>query len=119
MIRHHYRVCGLRVSSAILFPELQTLPEAEGGCRPDMEFEMGGDFSARSSEDVVMATSEPDGASWLTCTRTQEGYRLHFSELADFLVDRLGRRVRCVARPETPPETIRHLFLDQVIPPLL
>ena len=120
-IRHHshYRVCGLRVSSTIPFPELRALPEPKGEFHPDMEFDMGDDFSLRGAEHVVMTSEEPDGASWLTCTRTREGYRLRFSELADFLVDRLGRQVTCVAPPDTPPETIRHLFLDQVIPPLL
>lgn len=120
-IRHHrhYRVCGLRVSSTIPFPELQALPEPQGTFPSDMEFEMGDDFSVPSTGHVVMTTEEPDGTSWLTCTRTQEGYRLRFSELADFLVDHHGRRVSCIAPPETPPETIRHLFLDQVIPPLL
>lgn len=120
-LRHHshYRICGMRVSSSVPFPELQALPESNSGFHPDMDFEMGEDFSPRETGQVVMTSEEPDGSSWLTCTRTREGYRLRFSDIADFLVDPLGRRVTCVASPGTPPETIRHLFLDQVIPPLL
>lgn len=117
--QRHYRVCGLRLSSAVAFPELRALPASQGERHPDMEFEMGGGFSSRETGQVVMTTEEPDGTAWLTCTRTRAGYRLRFSGLADFAVDRSGRQVRCVAPPQTPPETIRHLFLDHVIPPLL
>lgn len=120
MSRHkHYRVCGMQISSSIAFPELRALPKSEKEFNPDMEFEIGGDISLHDSGQVVMTVEEPDGTPWMTCTRTLQGYRLHFTDIADFLVDSSGRRVSCVARPGTPPETIRHLFLDQVIPPLL
>lgn len=120
-IQHHscYHVCGLQIGSAVPFPELQAIPDAAGDFASDMEFEMEDGFLPRSSGDVVMTMIEPDGNPWLTCTKTDKGYRFHFPVLADFLVDRLGRRVTCVARPGTPAETIRHLFLDQVIPLLL
>ena len=117
--QRHYRVCGLRVSSSIAFPELRALPESEVELRPDMEFAMGNAVSPPEAEQVVMTTEETDGTPWLTCSRTHEGYRLRFSGLADFAVDRSGHQVSCVAPPQTPPETIRHLFLDHVIPPLL
>lgn len=118
-LQSHYRVCGLHVSSAIAFPELPALAGAKTGFQPDIEFELGDDVFPRASGQVVMTSEEPDGTPWLTCSRTREGYRLRFSGLADFLVDRSGRRVTCAAPAQTPPETIRHLFLDQVIPPLL
>jgi hypothetical protein len=115
----HYRVCGLRFTSTIPFPELHALPPSDGEFNTDIEFGMESGSSICCSGDVVMTTDGPEGPSWLTCTRTTQGYRLRFSQLADFLVDRAGRQVICIALPETPPETIRHLFLDQVIPPLL
>ncbi|MBE0614407.1 MAG: hypothetical protein IH604_12125 [Burkholderiales bacterium] len=120
-MRQHqrYRVCGMQISSSIPFPELRALPKDKEANCPDMEFEIGGDISLHDSGQVVMITEEPDGTPWMTCTRTPHGYRLRFTNIADFLVDPSGRRVSCVAPPGTPPETIRHLFLDQVIPPLL
>jgi len=119
--RHHkrYRVCGLQIDSAIPFPELRAVADADGGFSPDVEFELGGDLSEWESGDVVMTWKEPDGTPWLTYTKTNGGYRIHYPYLADFLVDHRGTHVRCVAQPQTAPETIRHLFLDQVIPPLL
>ena len=120
MSRHkHYRVCGMQISSSIPFPELRALPKSKGAFHPDMEFEIGGDISLHDGGQVVMTSEEPDGSPWMICTKTTQGYRLHFTDIADFLVDPAGRRVSCVAPPDTPTETIRHLFLDQVIPPLL
>ena len=115
----HYRVCGIQICSSIPFPELRELPKSRESFRPDMEFEIGGDISRHDGGQVVMSTEEPDGTPWMTCTKTSQGYRLRFTDIADFLVDPSGRRVSCVAPPDTPAETIRHLFLDQVIPPLL
>jgi hypothetical protein len=121
-VREHkrYRVCGLHIGTSIPFPELRALTDARrGACSPDVEFEMGGDLSQWGQGDIVMTWTNPDGKPWLTYTKTKGGYRIHYPDLADFLVDALGRQVRCVAQPHTAPETIRHLFLDQVIPPLL
>lgn len=80
---------------------------------------MGGDLSRWEGGNIVMSWDEPAGTPWLTCTKTNLGYRFHYPGYADYLADRAGRQVRCVAKPGTAPETIRHLFLDQVIPPLL
>ncbi|TSA11704.1 MAG: hypothetical protein D4R74_12635 [Betaproteobacteria bacterium] len=121
-LNHHYRyyrVCGLRIRSSFAFPELRARPDFETDTAADIEFEVGGDVSSWDSGNVVMTWDEPAGTPWLRCTRTSLGYRLHFPGFADFLIDRAGRHVRCVADSGTAPETIRHLFLDQVVPPLL
>ena len=116
---NRYRVCGLHIGSTVPFPELRAEPNSEWGFSPDVEFEMGGDLSRWSRGNIVMTWDEPAGTPWLTCTKTNQGYRFHYPGFADFLIDRLGRHVSCVTKPETAPETIRHLFLDQVIPQLL
>ncbi len=116
---NHYRVCGLHIGSAIAFPELSAIADPRGEFPPDLELAIGSNPSLEKSGEVVMTMEQPDGSTWLTCTKTQDGYRLHFPELADFLIDRRGRHVTFLAQPRTAPETIRHLFLDQVIPPLL
>jgi len=120
-VRQHkrYRVCGLRISSAIPFPELPAIPDHEDGFPADLDLAAANEFVLEDYSEIVMRMEQPDGSPWLTCTRTNEGYRFCFPELADFLVDRQGRHVTFVAQPQAAPETIRHLFLDQVIPPLL
>lgn len=112
-------MCGLHILSAIPFPELPSTADSPAGVPPDVEFEMKDGYPRENPGVVVMTSEEDDGSPWLRCTRTDAGYHLHFSELADFVVDRSGRQISCVAPRKTPPETIRHLFLDHVIPPLL
>lgn len=61
----------------------------------------------------------PDGKVWLACAKQKSGYLLRFHYLADFLVSAAGKQIRCYPEPGTPLETIRHLFLDQVLPLVL
>jgi len=117
--RAHYRAYGLRLASSLPFPELLPDPDCATHVATDIEFEMGGDLALWEAGEVVMTWDEPAGTPWMTCSRTTLGYRFHYPGYADFLVDRNGQQVRCVAHAGTAPATIRHLFLDQVIPPLL
>lgn len=119
---HHsnrYRVYGLQIGSSIAFPELAAVSVPGDGFSPDVEFEAAGKFSPQDSGEVVLTMEQPDGERWLTCTRTHASYRFHFPGLADFMIDRKGRHVTFTAQPKIAAETIRHLFLDHVIPPLL
>ncbi|MCI0660972.1 MAG: hypothetical protein L0220_07860, partial [Acidobacteria bacterium] len=59
-----------------------------------------------------------DGSSWLSCARIGSAYALRFSGMADFLISPDRRLISCHTRG-APQETIRHLFLDQVLPRLL
>lgn len=116
---NYYRVCGLRIGSAIPFPELGVTFARSSADPVDIELVVGSGSYAWNPLDTVMSLDDPDEGTWLRCTRTIEGYRFNFPELADFLVDGSGGRVICLAQVETPPKTIRHLFLDQVLPLLL
>jgi energy-coupling factor transporter ATP-binding protein EcfA2 len=55
----------------------------------------------------------------MSIAREEGGYRLRFPELADFLILNDGAKVICEPCRDTVPETIRHLFLDQVLPRIL
>ena len=116
---NRYRVCGLQLRSSTAFPELAEDECAGHDVPADIEFEICRDLAPEAGAPIVMRREEEDGAPWLTCTSTERGYQLRFSGLADFLVDRAGHRVAGAAHPGTPPETMRHLFLDQVIPRML
>lgn len=116
MPANHYRVCGLQLASAIPFPELRALPDAGGSAAADIEFTSSKIPAPLQRGALVMTTEQADGTPWLVCTRTDAGYRFDFPGYADFFADRSGRRVTCTAHADTPPETVRHLFLDQVLP---
>jgi hypothetical protein len=71
-------------------------------------------------ESWVFSSRLPDGEPWLSAARLDGGYLLRFKDLADFVVDRDGSEITlCYADPNTAPETLRHLVLDQVVPAAL
>jgi hypothetical protein len=57
-----------------------------------------------------------DGRIWMACARHGAGYLIRFPDFAEFVVSRDGRDIAVFGQPDTPAETIRHLFLDQVFP---
>jgi hypothetical protein len=58
----------------------------------------------------------PDGVLWTEFYRTDTSYVLRFPALADFEVSSNGRTVFCNPAPNISEETIRHLYLNQVLP---
>ena len=58
----------------------------------------------------------PDGALWTEFHRAGGGYLLRFPNLADFQVSADGRNVTCFPVPEVSEATVRHLYLNQVLP---
>jgi len=58
----------------------------------------------------------PDGNPWTLFFRQPSGYLLRFPGLADFEVARDGSRVQSWAAPEATASTVRHLYLNQVLP---
>ena len=58
----------------------------------------------------------PDGTVWTEFCRIPSGYLLRFPDLADYTVSGDGKRVSCRPVPGVSDETIRHLYLNQVLP---
>ena len=61
-------------------------------------------------------TSLPDGSTWTLFYRTSSNYLLRFPRLADFEVSLDGCKVRCWPAADVAEETVRHLYLNQVLP---
>lgn len=59
---------------------------------------------------------KPDYTVWLRVGRFAGGYLLHFPERADFVVGAGGTSIDCYPVTDLPPETVRHLLIDAVIP---
>jgi len=57
-----------------------------------------------------------DGRIWMACAKHGTGYLIRFPELAEFVVSKDGRDIGVFGGADTPADTIRHLFLDQVFP---
>lgn len=62
------------------------------------------------------ADDDENAEDWLKMAETPDGYLLRFPAHADFYLSADGVKIRCRPLPEVPPETIRHLLLDQVLP---
>ena len=111
-----YRVSGLILESSVPLPELTPADGEEPECR-------FGITAARAPGPAPLRWFHewrlPDGRLWLGFARRRSGFLLRFPGLADFLVSADGKDIRCHARTAIPPETIRHLFLDQVLPLVL
>lgn len=55
----------------------------------------------------------------MSIAAVSEGYLLRFPGLADFQLNASATRARCQPFESTPASTVRHLFLDQVLPRML
>lgn len=108
-----YRILGAIIGSAIPLPEVEAAP----GEIPQIRFEElpAGALAALPAQ-MTPIRSEPAGAPFLHVLRLASGYLLRFADMADFEVSSEGDRIRCRPVPALPPETMRHLLLDQVIP---
>jgi hypothetical protein len=111
-----YRICGYPFRSNVAIDEL--VP----GDEPEFE------FTFQLSADTKHFTGSfhwlnhwysLDGSIWLSFAKLEGGYVLRFPEYVDFVISTDGHTISCDPRENCPPETIRHLLLNQVIPVVL
>jgi hypothetical protein len=114
-----YRVCGLTVSCDSLLPEVSSQGELQEDAPADLHVRLQGS-SAKLPQPTrwVMSDSLDDGRPWISCAKVEGGYLIRFHGLADFFADGSGREV-VVCDSQTSLDTLRHLFLDQVLPLVL
>jgi hypothetical protein len=111
-----FRVCDLVVESTVPLPELTAVV----GRSPDCCFTVlpaVKDFAGECHWFHHWTTQ--DNGVWLSLAVLGEDYLLRFPGQCDFLISRNGEEVQCQPLTGTPQSTIRHLFLDQVIPRIL
>lgn len=113
-----YKAFGLLIESDAPLFEL-VAPEPE---KAEYSFRLATDqmsaLPALEDADWVPQELFSDGSCWLSSARLGSAYALRFSGMADFLISPDRRRISCHSL-SAPVETIRHLFLDQVLPRLL
>lgn len=111
-----YQICGRTFRSNVPIPEL--LPANER--QPEFTFQLCTD-TPEYSESVRWLNhwDSIDGSIWLAFAKLEAGYLLRFPDLADFVVSENARSLRCYPQANCPPETMRHLLLNQVIPVVL
>ncbi len=115
-----YRVYGHILSCNAPLHELKQTPPLDSTENTDIRI-----LFSPSDEDLPLPSSWyltislADGTPWLRCAKVSPGYLLHFPNLASFVFDTSRRSIRCVPQEQTPPHTLHHLLLDQVLPLVL
>lgn len=112
--RLFYRVSGRTVSSNFVFPELL---ESDGPAQWHFELVHGPAPESVPPPACFHNWSLPDGRVWLFVGRDGSEDVLRFPGMAEFRI--AGDSITCQAVPDLPEDTLRHLFLDQVVPLLL
>jgi hypothetical protein len=109
-----YRLSGFILESGVPLPEL---PPASGD--PSYVFEVDSGRRPAGRVRWYHHWLKNDTDRWLSFARTPTGYLLRFPSYADFELSRDVSHI--VARPRrgVPPDTLRHLLLDQVWPLVL
>ena len=109
----HFHVYDLTLQGNIPFPEL---PRAEPApARIDFRL----DRRPRAPMEPAVWRPHwvlPGGRPWLMVGRVPDGFVLRVPRLLDFVISLDGRRVTGYPRPKTPRDTVRHVWLDQVLP---
>ena len=112
----YYRVCGLTLKTNISFPELARSSAQQADCTLTFCRHRGG---ATADTKWVYKNVRPNGKPRLLVGQSETGSVVRFPRLADFVVSPSENDISCFARPKTPKNTIRHFFLDHVLPAYL
>jgi hypothetical protein len=111
-----YGICGITFHSNIPIDEL--IPGVPGV--PEFTFEFCGPAKRHAATyRWLNHWYSFSGAKWLSFAKLDSGYLLRFPAHADFVVTDGARRIFGYTRGACPPETMRHLLLNQVIPIVL
>ena len=111
-----YRICGYTFRSNVPIQELVPGDDRQ----PEFTFQLCADRKHYTeSYHWLNHWYALDGSKWLSFAKLDAAYLLRFPAYADFVVSTNARTVCCYLQANCPPETMRHLLLNQVIPVVL
>jgi hypothetical protein len=109
-----YRLADLLVRSSVPLPEL---PPAMANAHEQWEFSVRRRAVPRKASHAWFHHwYEDDRRCSLSFARISDGYCLRFHRAGDFEIAPRRRRIQCTAPASVSARTIRHLFLNQVVP---
>ena len=110
-----YLAGGLAFRSHLSFPELASEGNTNGPVISLWIRECGADECCEAGQPIRTLVDD-DGSTWLRITRTSSGIVADYPGVARFLISSDLQSVQCSREPATGLETIRHLWLDQILP---
>jgi hypothetical protein len=112
-----YRVFDIGMTSAFSFPELGEIGAGITGLSLEVAAASGtpGDYSWFHH----WTGNESDDEIYSSIAREHGGYRVRYPDLADFVINAKLDHVRCFPLRGVSKATLRHIFLDNVIPRIL
>ena len=112
-----YRVFDIGMTSAFSFPELGEIGAGTTGLSLEVAAASGapGDYSWFHH----WTGNESDDEIYSSIAREHGGYRVRYPDLADFVINAGLDHVRCYPLRGVSKATLRHIFLDNVIPRIL
>jgi hypothetical protein len=112
----YYRVCGATLKSKIPFPELPRSSKR----RPDFTLTFRQHNGRRmAGTKWIHKHVRPNGETWLVIGESEAGLVMRFPRLVDFVVSPGEKSISCLVRRKIPGNTMRHFFLDHVLPAYL
>ena len=107
-----YLYCNQTIASTVPLPALSSATDST----PDFSFRLEVSRPQKKNGFWLHDWLGPSGEKVLSYCKQGDDHLLRFPSLADFTVSLSANQIACYPIPETPLETIQHLFLDQVLP---
>lgn len=115
-----YRAYGHTLSCSSPLQELERAPSPDASGPTDLRIVFSSaDEHIPPHTSWYLTVSLADGTPWLHCARVDSGYIVEFPNLATFVFAPPDNSIRCIPHRLTPPHTLHHLLLDQVLPLVL
>lgn len=111
-----YRIFNIVLDSEILLPELPVTCESNSV----IQIQVGGQSGFKGqAPNWFHEWSDSHGNISISVGRVEDDYLLRFPNVAEFLIDIDSNVIQCFFDPDTSPDTIQHLLVDQVVPRIL
>ncbi len=107
---NHYQLASFSFRSFISFPELTEVTEPVG------DWELAIDPAVDLAAPTWFNTWTLGGRTWAEFGRDGDTHVVRFSKYATFVVDWRASRIRAAIDAHATENTLRHLFLDQIVP---
>jgi hypothetical protein len=108
-----YEISGITVKSNIDFPQLNSVNSRKTDISFFLEYK---ELDESRVFDFIKNYKLSNGRVWLSIEKYKSSYILRFPNIADFLLSGEKRKIFCNPNNNIPKNTVRHLFINQIIP---